>query len=124
MKSAQAGRKSDALPPPQGGAVSLGTTDIGSMGFARASADTNQLVRCDVMAHDDDPVNPTPGWTTIRCTFIDQNGNPARCVSSSQAIINAVNAIGDAKLAITLKSNGDCATATVIHSSEYEPKVP
>ena len=87
--SAQAGRKSDALPPPQGGAVSLGTTDLGSMGFARASGDSNQLVRCDIMAHDDDPVNPTPGWTSVRCTFIDVNGNAAMCVSMSQAIIRA-----------------------------------
>jgi len=106
---------------------------VGSMGTARASADSIQSVRCQIMGSED-PLNPDGGGIlTASCTItMPDPANPdsglaisKMCTTGNKARIEAIQAAGDSRIqAIFDPLAGTCKSILVVNSSEYAPKTP
>jgi len=102
---------------------------FGSMGTMRATADSDEYIRCEITGTDN---GTTAGAVVVRCGW--RPGPPAtggsappeqHCVSGNPAVIAAAQAIGDSMVSIGFDPNtGICTSIAVDASSEYAPKVP
>jgi hypothetical protein len=99
----------------------------GSMGAMRATADSQQFMRCEIFGADN---GSTAGAIWVRCTWRQPPPTPGGtappeewCVSGNPAIVAAVQAIGDSMVTIWY-SGTVCTTISVDNTSEYAPKVP
>jgi len=102
---------------------------FGSMGTMRASADSDQFMRCETYGFD----NNTPtGALYVKCTFRQgppAGGGPApteqSCVSGVPAIVAAAQAVGDSMVTVYFNSStGFCTGISIDNTSEYAPKTP
>jgi len=128
--TAKAGKKSDSSVATTSGATygSMGTVRAAQVMVGGVLVDDPEFVRCEVFGW----MTPAPdGAVAGRCTFMDSSGDPThqvQCYSSNKSIVQAMGAIGDSRVTITLSANGtstpDCASIIVLNSSEYAPKVP
>ena len=88
----------------------------GTIGDARASADTNQMIGCGVTS------SPTNG-TGMNCWATDSAGNTATCYSYNAELVKAAQAIGnDSYIFFYFDASGFCTYLNVSGSSHYRPK--
>jgi hypothetical protein len=101
----------------------------GSMGTMRATADSDQFMRCEITGVDD---GSTAGVEWVKCTFRQgppSNSVPAPpeqwCVSGNPAVVAAAKAIGDSMVTVSfIPSTGKCISISIDATSEYAPKMP
>jgi hypothetical protein len=93
------------------------TTASGSLGTARSSADTNQMIQCTVK-----------GFSTqaaVSCAARDAAGNYFSCTAYSTTLATAAAGIGpNSRLYIVANSSGACTQIDSTNGSYYKPVVP
>jgi hypothetical protein len=97
--------------------VNGGGAAYGSMGSARASADTVEYIGC--------WVNATQTTISMSCGAEDASGNMLLCLSSSPSMVQAVQAIAsDSYLTFSTDLTSECLSLQVKTASFNLPKTP
>ncbi|CAM3560131.1 hypothetical protein G4177_05900 [Corallococcus sp. ZKHCc1 1396] len=90
-------------------------TFSGSLGSARNSADTQQLLICYTL---------TSGTTAV-CQARDASGVSVSCTTTNAALLAQVRSLNsDSYLQATYDVSGNCTDIVVGTGSSFEPKVP
>jgi hypothetical protein len=90
----------------------------GTMGAARNSSDSNQMLACAIFGS-------ATSSLEAYCFATDQNGASLSCHSLNSNVIAAAQHAGsDSYIYFVADSSGTCTTVDVYNGSEYQPKQP
>ena len=96
----------------------LGRTAKGSLGDARASADTRQVIGCRVLSG-------AGGGSTVSCYATDAAGTSVQCSSADASLIATGRALtGDSLLTFTWDPAGTCTSLQIEVYSSNTPLQP